>query len=86
MAIQIERPERTMDVLRMAGEMRLKPGKIVKVHYREMLNSGKFRLKGIRKGEVIAVYPFHFLVSFGNSRERFRWNELVGDEKVKVTV
>lgn len=86
MEILIERHERTMEDLRMAVEMRLEPGKFVKVHYRERLNSGKFRLKGIRKGEVIAVYPYHFLVSFGNSRECFRWNELVGDEKVKVTV
>ena len=75
-----------MDVLRAVGETRLRPGKIVKVHYREMKNDGQYKLKGIRKGEVIAVYPYHFLVSFGNRRECFRWNELVGDEKVKVTV
>lgn len=76
----------THEELRMVALQRLKPGKAVKIYYREMQRERKWVTKKIRKGEVIGTYPFFFRVSFGNTTECFRYNELLGDEKVKVTV
>lgn len=83
----MERPERTAEMLRKMAEIKLRPGKKVKIE--TWVKAKDYTMipskeKQIRKGEVIALYPFHFTVKVNNYVECFRYNELLGDEEVRV--
>ena len=80
------RLERTEEMLRKMAEIKLRPGKKVKIE--QWVWKGGTTIpskeKQIRKGEVIALYPFHFTVKVNNHVECFRYNELFGNEEVRV--
>lgn len=83
----MERPARTAETLRKAAETKLIPGK--KVRIETLVKAKDYTLvpskeKQIRKGEVISLYPFHFTVKVNNYVECFRYNELFGNEEVRV--
>lgn len=83
----MERPARTAEMLRKAAETKLRHGKKVKIE--TWVKSKDYTLipskeKQIRKGEVISLYPFHFTVKVNNHVECFRYNELFGNEEVRV--
>ena len=83
----MDRPERTSETLRKMAEIKLRPGKKVKIE--TWVKAKDYTLvpskeKRIRKGEVISLYPFHFTVKVNNHVECFRYNELFGNEEVRV--
>lgn len=82
----MDRPERTSKTLRKMAEIELRPGKKVKIE--QWVWKGDTTIpskeKQIRKGEVIALYPFHFTVKVNNHVECFRYNELFGNEEMRV--
>ena len=82
----MDRPERTSKTLRKMAEIELRPGKKVKIE--QWVWKGNTTIpskeKQIRKGEVIALYPFHFTVKVNNHVECFRYNELFGNEEMRV--
>lgn len=83
----MERPARTAEMLRKAAEIKLRPDK--KVRIETLVKAKDYTMipskeKQIRKGEVISLYPFHFTVKVNNHVECFRYNELFGNEEVRV--
>lgn len=85
----MDRPERTAETLREMAELLIHPGKTVKV--KTFVKSKDYTLvpskeKNVRKGTVIALYPFHFTVKVNNHVESFRYNELLGREEMRVRV
>ena len=82
----MERPERTAETLRKMAEIKLRPGKKVKIETWVWKGGTTIpsKEKQIRKGEVISLYPFHFTVKVNNHVECFRYNELFGNEEVRV--
>ena len=76
--------ERTADKLYELGKKKLIPGKMVRIrHYAQ--REGKFELRGQRKGTILALHRYHFLVETENGkRECFRYNQMFGSEEVRV--
>lgn len=75
---------RTIEMLREAAWFKLEAGKKVKIEHRATTQTGKRVLRSRRTGMVLALYPYIFTVQIGNQKESFRYNELFGNEEVKV--
>lgn len=78
---------RTADMLQQMAELIIHPGKTVKVE--TFVKSKDCALvpskeKKVIKGTVISLYPFHFTVKVNNHVECFRYNELFGNEEMRV--
>lgn len=78
--------ERTAERLREAAWFKLKIGKKVKIEQRATTQTGERVLRKTLTGTVIGLYPYIFSVQIGERIESFRYNELFGDEEVKVRV
>lgn len=78
--------DRTTETLREAAQLMLTPGKKVRIEYRITNQSGKREWRKTRKGTILALYPYIFSVQIGNKIESFRYNELFGNEEVKIRV
>lgn len=77
--------ERTLDKLYEIGQKKLKPGKTVRIRRYAVNDRGKVQLRGQRKGTIIALYPYHFVVETENGkRECFRYNQMFGTEDERV--
>lgn len=73
-------PIRTDEMRKNAVEMGLKRGGKITVHHRE--KEGSAAVTKSAKGEVLELYPHHFLCRVGNIRCCFRYNELLGEGRV----
>lgn len=78
--------DRTTEALREAAQLLLTPGKRVRIEYRITNQSGERERRKTRKGTILALYPYIFSVQIGNKIESFRYNELFGNEEVKIRV
>ena len=77
--------ERTADKLYEVGKKKLIPGKTVRIRHYGMTKQGAWHLRGQRKGTIIALYRYHFLVETANGkRECFRYNQMFGSEEIRV--
>ena len=77
--------ERTADKLYEVGKKKLIPGKTVRIRHYGMTKQGAWQLRGQRKGTILALYRYHFLVETANGkRECFRYNQMFGTEEVRV--
>lgn len=77
--------ERTADKLYEVGKKKLIPGKTVRIRHYGMTKQGACQLRGQRKGTILALYRYHFLVETANGkRECFRYNQRFGTEEVRV--
>lgn len=75
---------RTIEMLQEAAWSKLEIGKKVKIEQRATTQTGKRVLRSRRTGTVTALYPYIFTVQIGDRMESFRYNELFGNEEVKV--
>lgn len=78
--------DRTTEALREAAQLLLTPGKKVQIEYRITNQSGERERRKTRKGTILALYPYIFSVQIGDRIESFRYNELFGNEEVKIRV
>ena len=77
--------ERTADKLYEVGKKKLIPGKTVRIRHYGMTKQGAWQLRGQRKGTILALYKYHFLVETANGkRECFRYNQMFGSEEIRV--
>ena len=77
--------ERTADKLYEVGKKKLIPGKTVRIRRYAQNKEGGWILIQQRKGTIIALYKYHFLVETANgNRECFRYNQMFGTEEVRV--
>lgn len=77
--------ERTADKLYEVGKKKLIPGKTVRIRRYAQNKEGGWILRQQRKGMILALYKYHFLVETANGkRECFRYNQMFGTEEVRV--
>ena len=77
--------ERTADKLYEVGKKKLIPGKTVRIRRYAQNKEGGWILRQQRKGTILALYKYHFLVETANGkRECFRYNQMFGTEEVRV--
>ena len=59
----------------------LQVGAEVIIRERSILKDGSYITRQVRRGMVLVLYPYHFHCRMSTGeRERFRYNELLGDE------
>ena len=78
--------DRTTETLREAAQLMLTPGKKVRIEYRITNQSRERERRKTRKGTIFALYPYIFSVLVGDRIESFRYDELFGNEEVKIRV
>ena len=77
--------DRTLERLYEVGKKKLIPGKTVRIRRYGLTREGNWELKGQRRGTVLALYKYHFMVETANGkRECFRYNQMLGTEEVRV--
>lgn len=67
-------------------EQKEKAYELIDIGTRVRVEFGGDYRKGVKRmrGTVVNKTPFHFLVDFGNYKESFRLNQLLGKEETKV--
>ena len=64
----------------------LRPGAKVWIVTRVKNAAGERLVRDRRRGVVVEVYPYIFTCEVGGKRENYRYNELFGDEAVRVAL
>ncbi len=65
----------------------LRPGARVRIVTRVMDKDARERVvRDRRRGVVVAVYPYIFTCEVGGRKVSYRYNELFGDEAVRVAL
>lgn len=78
--------KRTAEWMREEAKFKLKIGKKVKIEKRATTQNGDRVLRSRRTGTILALYPYIFTVLIGDRIESFRYNELFGNEEMKVRI
>lgn len=74
------------ELYRLAIRAELRPGAKVRIVTR-VTNGARERLvRDRRRGVVVAVYPYIFTCEVGGRKVSYRYNELFGDEAVRVAL
>ena len=77
--------DRTAEKLYEIGKKKLTPGKQVRIRRYGLTKENKWELRSQRRGTILELYKYHFLVDTGNGkRECFRYNQMFGNEEVRV--
>ena len=77
--------DRTYEWLYELGKKKLAPGKVVRIRHYGMDKQGAWQMRGQRRGTVLALHKYHFVVETANGkRECFRYNQMFGQEEVRV--
>ncbi len=77
--------DRTWEKLYEIGKKKLIPGKQVRIRRYGLTREGQWELRGQRRGTILELHKYHFLVDTGNGkRECFRYNQMFGNEEVRV--
>ena len=72
---------------RLAIRAGLRPGRRVRIVMRVLDKAARERVvRDRRRGVVVAVYPYIFTCEVGGVRENYRYNELFGDEAVRIAL
>ena len=72
---------------RLAIRAGLCPGRKVRIVTRVTNKAGQYRLvRDKQRGVVVAVYPYIFTCEVGGRKVSYRYNELFGDEVVRVAM
>ena len=75
------------ELYRLAVRAGLRPGVKIRIVTRVTNKAGQHCLvRDRRHGVVVAVYPYIFTCEVGGVRENYRYNELFGDEAVRVAL
>lgn len=74
------------ELYRLAIRAGLRPGAKVRIVTRVKNAAGERLVRDRRRGVVVAVYPYIFTCEVGGKRENYRYNELFGDEAVRVAL
>ena len=74
------------ELYRLAIRAGLYPGAKVRIVTRVKNAAGERLVRDRRRGVVVAVYPYIFTCEVGGKRENYRYNELFGDEAVRVAL
>ena len=75
------------ELYRLAIRAGLRPGARVRIVTRVTNKAGwHCVVRDRRRGVVMAVYPYIFTCEVGGKRENYRYNELFGDEAVRVAL
>ena len=74
------------ELYRLAIRAGLRPGARVRIVTRVKNAAGERLVRDRRRGAVAAVYPYIFTCEVGGKRENYRYNELFGDEAVRVAL
>ena len=75
------------ELYRLAIRAGLRPGAKVRIVTRVLDKTARERVvRDRRRGVVAAVYPYIFTCEVGGKRENYRYNELFGDEAVRVAL
>mgnify|MGYP004599460451 CR=1 FL=1 len=74
------------ELYRLAIRAGLYPGAKVRIATRVKNAAGERLVRDRRRGVVVAVYPYIFTCEVGGKRENYRYNELFGDEAVRVAL
>ena len=65
----------------------LRPGAKVRIVTRVTNKAGRHSLvRDRRRGVVVAVYPYIFTCEVGGRKVSYRYNELFGDEAVRIAM
>lgn len=77
---------RTTDYLRQKAEKKMYPGKVVKIEYWTTENGEQSVLRGRKKAVVEWCSGYIFGVKIGGHKECFRYNQVFGNENIKIRV